>query len=72
MDASHYLRLAYDHLGDAETYAHSAVDPTQQVSEQYNHYHLTCTKDRVISVAQYNRFRLPPTVETHADYLFPA
>ena len=42
MDVSHYLELAYKHLGDATTYQVLSTDSTNELAERFNSYLEDC------------------------------
>ena len=71
MDRQHYLKLAWDHLGDESTYAPLTTDPTPEIANRFNAYIARCLNDKVIDAGLADRLRLPPDTCTQCMYFLP-
>lgn len=71
MDRQHYLKLAWDHLGDESTYCPLTTDPTPDIVNRFNAYIARCLSDKVIDAGLADRLRLPPDTSTQSIYFLP-
>ena len=52
INVTHYLELAYKHLGDETTYRVLNSDPTSELAERFNSYLDECLEKKIITVNQ--------------------
>ena len=71
MNVTHYLELAYKHLGDETTYRILNSDPTFELAERFISYLDECLEKKIITVNQCKRLRLPPNIDTQTTYFLP-
>ena len=71
MDVDHYLRLAWAHLSDGNTYNVLENDPTQHIVSTFNTYIQQCLQDGVIDKHTFTCLTLPAHTSTQIMYFLP-